>query len=498
MAVSNALRTSGAYESLIQSILTYESGPKLAIQAARAQQDQYKSVLGNLDSKLSALHTLAKSFNDIFSNPFAARSTVVPDGSPFSISTTGSASYGSHSVFVDRLASTDQRVSKQLSKDGDDLKKVFDRQSEQTFTLSVSSPTSEDPENRVDVDVVVNATGTTNAEVLAEVDAAIAGALDTAVSEGLIRTSDRPAVSTASETSDTTRLSMRAGGTGFQNRIIMTDTSRARGGDTLLSVLEINSENVVGAGTSGGMIVDVGTTETDSELNSLLEVDGLLLYRSGNQISDAIPGLTISLEGVSEFNTEFIVDADTDSIVERLEEFVEKYNDSIKTIADQSIIDGDTGVRGPLANDSTISGLRFNLRSAVSRGVTGQTLGAPGFLGDLGLTINNDGTLEISDKEKLSEAVKTDASAVQSFFAGEDGLTTRLETMLDSIVGTTGLLDSRDDSIAERIKQLTSRETAFDERMSRREGQLRAEYARLEEALSLFQSQQQYVSAIFA
>jgi flagellar hook-associated protein 2 len=277
----------------------------------------------------------------------------------------------------------------------------------------------------------------------------------------------------------------------------MTNTTPGNPNQSLLATLGINDNVVVGSSTSGGMIVDVGTSETDSELNALLEVDGLLLYRSTNQVTDAIPGLTLSLEGISDFATDFIVDADDESIIGQLESFVEQYNESVKTIAGQSIIDGTTGSRGPLANDSSISNLRFSLRSAVSKGVTGQTLGAPSFLGDLGIKINNDGTLEISDKDKLSEAVKADASAVQSFFAGEDGITKRLETLLESVVGTNGLISAREESIDQRVKQITSRITTFDDRMVRREAQLRAEYARLEEVLSTFQSQQDFVSAIF-
>lgn len=496
MAVSNALQTSGAYESLIQSILSYESQPRLVIEDAKSAQEKFKSVLGDLDSKLSSLLTLSKSFNDAFANPFAARTAIVPDGSPFTVTSTGSAAYGSHSVIVDRLAATDQRVSKQMERAGSDLRSLFDATTEQSFTISVASPTSEDPDNRVDVAVSITATGTTNEEILAEIDTAITAALDTAVSEGLIKTSERPSVSTATETSSTIRLSMRAGGTGFQNRLIMTDTSTAGPGGTLLDILQINADNVVDGGTEGGMIIDVGTNETDSQLNALLEVDGLLLYRSTNQITDAVPGLTLSLLGVSEYPTEFVVDADNESIVSKLEEFVEKYNETIKLIATQSTVDGTTGAKGVLASDSSIRGMRFDLRSAVTRGVTGQTLGAPSYLGDLGLKVNNDGTLEISDADKLSEAVKSDASAVQSFFAGDDGVTKRLETLLDTYVGSSGVLDSRTEIIDDRIKRMTARLTSFDERMSRRETQLRAEYARLEEALATLSSQQQYVSAI--
>ena len=366
MAVSNALKTSGAYESLIQTILTYENRPKATIEQARGTQESFKSVLSELDSTLSALHTLVKSFTEPITNPFAARIAQVPDGSPFSITTTGSAAYGSHSVIVDRLATTDQRVSKQLSRNGNDLRASFDAVGTQTFTLSVASPTAENADNRVDVSVSVTATGTTNEEILTEIDAAIAAALDDAVTAGTIRSSERPAVSMARETSDTIRLSMRAGGTGYQSRLQMTDTTTPQGGQpTFLDLLEINANNVVGTSTSGGMIVDVGTSETDSELNALLEVDGLLLYRSSNQIDDAIPGLSISLNGISDFPTDFVVDADSESIVGNLDDFIEKYNAAISMIGSQSQIDGDTGFRGVLANDTSFTGLRFSMRSSV-------------------------------------------------------------------------------------------------------------------------------------
>ena len=64
--------------------------------------------------------------------------------------------------------------------------------------------------------------------------------------------------------------------------MVMTDSA-----NSLLSTLEI-SNSVQSSGTSGGYITDVGTSASDSLLNSKLLVDGLTFYRDSNTIENGV------------------------------------------------------------------------------------------------------------------------------------------------------------------------------------------------------------------
>ena len=118
-------------------------------------------------------------------------------------------------------------------------------------------------------------------------------------------------------------------------------------------------------------------------------------------------------------------------------------------------------------------------------------------LTDLGISINDDGTLKLSDRDALTAAAERDPEALQQLFAADEGLGTRLLRRLDTFVKTDGILDSRRDSTEARIDRIEKRIDRWDDRLARREEALRLQYAQLQEALALFDGQQQVVNAYF-
>jgi len=130
----------------------------------------------------------------------------------------------------------------------------------------------------------------------------------------------------------------------------------------------------------------------------------------------------------------------------------------------------------------------------VVRKVNGQPTEGPHYLTDLGITINNDGTLSLTDENALIQAVERNPQAVESLFSGSDGIATRLLAKLDAFVKTGGIIDQRQDSIENSIRRLNDRIADFEEQLARREEQLRAQFARVQETIALFQGQQQFLS----
>ncbi|HEX7072009.1 MAG TPA: flagellar filament capping protein FliD, partial [Rhodothermales bacterium] len=158
-------------------------------------------------------------------------------------------------------------------------------------------------------------------------------------------------------------------------------------------------------------------------------------------------------------------------------------------ISGKSEIDGANNTRGDFANDSAFRGLRFDMRNDMVRNVSGQLAGAPVSLADIGITINNDGTLELSDEEKLFNAIRNDSSGFEKLFNGADGYATRLTTRVGQFLGVNGLIDKREEVLDDKISRLDDRIADWDTRLERRENQLRAEYARLQEVIASLQSQ---------
>lgn len=486
----SVLRGSDPYEQLISNMLLIEREPQWTIKDEKANQERLKGVMKDADSKISALHTLLKRFTDVISNPFEGRTAAVgSDVTAFSISATDTASLGSHTLKVDRLATTDARLSKQLTSSGTSLVSTFGGKA-QTFKIFVQSPTDSDPNNRVGIDVSVTPAGTTDKAILDEVSTAIRKAMDDAVADGTIKTSDAANASVISENSTTARLSLRSGRTGYAGRLDFTDSA-----DGLLAALDLTNAAVY-SGTGGGQVTAIGTAD-DSLLDSKFMLDGLTLTRSTNQVSDALTGVTIQLKQVSTDPANFSVEPAGSQIQNEVNDFIKKYNDILSFIQTKSSIDGDAGTRGDLANDSLFTGLRYGMRTDLVKAVAGQPAGGPSMITDLGITIEKDGTLKLSNAEKLIAAVKENPGAVQSLFSAEDGIATRLKERLDQFVGINGFIKGRQNSLDAKIKNLDSRIKDWDERLTAREDQLRAQFAQLQSISASVQSQQAYLNNFF-
>jgi flagellar hook-associated protein 2 len=607
-----AYNANDPYEQLIAQMVAIERQPQFELKAERGDQEIFKGVLSDFDSTLSALHTALEELTDVFTNPFAARKANVPENAGYSVSVTDDVAAGSHTLAVDRLAATDTRVGRRLSADSTSLAGFFDTFGEQSFEIEVFSPTDDEPERRVAIAVSVDAAANDDDSVLETIRAAINEAMSAAVSDGTINAEDAAAASVVNETSDTSRLTLRSGGSGYESRLTFSDSADGLlnflqlGRPALASTTEDVNQSAFAAGTggseieapltltaanntldltvngvaqsvqiaegvyataddlaaalgtalggdlavravdgalriattgtgsaaslqltggtaladlgfevmdaaatgsdaqtlsvstdaSGGQIIDVGTDDASSALNARFQLDGLTLYRSSNEVNDALDGVTLSLSDTGEAST-FTVDSDTKAISGKVEGFIKKYNAVLNYIAKKSKIDPDAGTRGDFAGDSTIRGLRFGMRTDLLQTVEGQPEGL-GRLADLGIELNDDGTLKLADEDALRRAVERDSDAVQNLFAAEEGgLAMRLTERLDMFLGTDGIIKNREKSADTRIKRLDARIERWDVRLEKREEQLRLQYARFQETIAVLQGQSAALNQFF-
>ena len=491
MAVT-AYNANDPYEQLIAQTIAIERQPQLQLKKQQGDQKVFKGVLSDFDSALSALNTALEGLMDAFTNPFAARKATVPEAAGFGVSVTDAAVPGSHSLTVERLATTDTRVSRRLDAAGTSLRAFFDGNGAQSFEVEVFSPTADEPERRVPIAVTVDPEGATDADILAEVRTAINDAMQAAVTDGTLGREDVASASLVRETSDTARLTLRSGGTGFDNRLTFTDSA-----DGLLGLLELDSAALADPeGAGGGQITAVGTDDQSSALNARFTLDGLTLYRSSNEVSDAIDGLTLSLSSVGEA-TAFSVGSDNKAVTDSVEGFIKKYNAVLEFIERKTKIDPEAGTRGDFAGDTSIRSLRYGIRTDLVQTVAGQPDGLAR-LTDLGIEIEKNGTLKLADPDALQAAVERDPDAVQSLFTAEDGgLGTRLTERLDVFLGSDGIISQRKKSADARIKRFDSQIERWDTRLAKREDQLRLQYAHFQQTIALLQGQSDSINSFF-
>jgi len=478
------------YESLIKAMITLERQPQQRLQEQRSALQRQRSVMSDLSSRVSAFNRLATDFTDPISRPLRTREVTGGNKDAFSVTAGSTAPVGSHSLQIERLASTDNRLSRQFSAAGGDLRSYFDTNGEQTFQIALSTPTSDNPDARTSISVTVNPTGTTNREIMGEINQAIADAMASASVGGTIRSTQRATGAVLSETSDTTRLSIRSSTSGYRGRLEFTDSDNG-----LLSLLEVNN-NAVASGAGGGQVRAVGNSETTSELTARFTLDGVTMLRNSNTVADALPGLTLNLTRAGDPVSDFNVGIDLTKAEDRIKDFIQRYNDVVGFITQRSQIDGKANVRGELAGDNALASLRVGLRTDMIQSITGQPQELSN-LAQLGIELDREGRMTLKTSSKLREALSSDIDAVENLFSGTNGFATRVKSRLEAYTTTSGLFRSRERISDTQLRRLDQQIRDWDGRLDRRESELRTQFARVQDTISRLQGQQQSWAAFY-
>jgi len=468
--------TSGnnSLERLIQSIIQFESQPRFDITDKQSAAKRKTAVLTDLDSKLSKLNSLSERLTDQFTDHFNSKAASTSDKSLFTASATSTALIGNHDILIQRLAASDTRVSKQFDATATDLRSFFDTNGAQTIQLDLAHPTDADSSNRVSISVAVNSSGATNDDIMTDIATAINDAMAAAVTANTIDADEKVVASVVHEESGKSRIVFKSQQTGFTYRMGMTDSSAS-----LLTTLDINS-NVLSAGTAGGYITNVGTSATDSELNSKLQLDGLTFYRDSNAIGDILNGVTITLKDITPSMETLTVSNDSAAVQKEVEDYLSAYNDVLSFVRAKIAVDPTTNTRGVLADDSTYRSMQSSLRGIMTGIVDSAGSGNPDSLFEIGITADSEGKLSITDSEKFKNKLSEGSTKISDIFNSSSGIAERTKTFLDAFVKVGGILDNSKDVLSDKIKNLDARLARFDDRMAKRELQLREQFAQMQ------------------
>ncbi|MCH8932395.1 MAG: flagellar filament capping protein FliD [Nitrospinae bacterium] len=162
-----------------------------------------------------------------------------------------------------------------------------------------------------------------------------------------------------------------------------------------------------------GAPADVVTfTDVQTATDASVTVDGITFARSSNTINDIIPGVTLNLESLG--SGTLTISTDNTAIALNIQDFVDAFNELIGFIDEQTEFNAETFQTGILFGNSAVQSLETTLRRIVSGPVTGVS-GTFGFLSQIGITTQDDGTL-ILDEVKLDQALTTDLDSVVSLF----------------------------------------------------------------------------------
>jgi flagellar hook-associated protein 2 len=264
-----------------------------------------------------------------------------------------------------------------------------------------------------------------------------------------------------------------------------------------------------GAANAFQVSADAGLTgltlsQTQPAQDASYSVNGLPLTSASNVITDAVPGVTLTLSKQppagsppgTTVDSEVDVALDTSAVTAAAQKFVTAYNSLNTLIGNLTNYDPNTKTAAVLNGESTVRRLQDQVRTLVTGTKTG---GAPGDLTSLsqvGISIQKDGSLAL-DTTKFSGALSADASKVSALFtatptstvATDQGFAVQLSKQLSSILGPDGLLDARQQGLQSSIRDMDQQQADMQSHLALTQQRLTAQYAALDALVSTRQQQ---------
>jgi flagellar hook-associated protein 2 len=223
----------------------------------------------------------------------------------------------------------------------------------------------------------------------------------------------------------------------------------------------------------------LGMSEIQPADDAQITIDNTyVISRSSNTISDAIGGVTFELLAETTSASQMSVSRDAESITSAVGGLVDGYNALMSSISELR--------SGELSGDGTLRLIESQVRNMMG--------GAMGVAGDfkyasqVGITFEKDGTLSF-DSAELTAALETDRSAVVDFFTNTDnGLAVKLDSLAESMLQTSGLIDAREDGLNARVDNTNDQIDRMSYRLDLIEKRYRAQYTALDTLMGQLQS----------
>ncbi|HIG11697.1 MAG TPA: hypothetical protein EYQ59_08615 [Planctomycetes bacterium] len=434
--------------AIINALLGVERLPLLHLEKQKETENDKLDLISTLKDHLKGLQTLADDLKTVGNFLDFSISASVENVAAFTA--TGEAQTGAHTLEVLSLAQADRWA--------------FDGVADPSLDLAGA-----DGEQ---IDFTVN--GTSYSVALLQAGSSlneIAGAINDLAGDDV--TASVVNVGTASNPSY--QLVLGADETGEDYRI--TGVSSTVAGLAIDGTVPDGSGNALSSNN-----ITVGS-------NALAVIDGLQVERSGNEFNGVVAGVDLTVLSAN-VGTEitFSIEADKDSIKEKMQEFVDAYNNVIEFANKQNTYSEEDGAGGELFGDSILRSVRSSIGAALFNvdiaTVTNDTEGYS-TLSLVGIKTASDGTLSIDDTV-FDAKLSANLDALADLFADSDGfdnagavagtaefyvdttadsgladkLSRAIDMMFGSISGPSGsvkaLFDAREEAIDSRIKSLSN------------------------------------------
>ena len=451
---------------MIELMMKIERLPYENLQTRKQELSEEQSVIRSINTKMVTLSNAAADL--MYTTSFQQVSAKTSDDTVVTVSASEGAAIGSYQIQVSQLAQKHVVASSEFAKDASAA--ALDGKQFQVYWKDNTAGKT------------VTLRGSTYEEVLSNLRDDI-NALKAGVQASLIET--KP---------------------GYVTLVL---TSEGFGEEAGMKLGTVPDDRYTAFGDPQSVLADLGlvsggalNTKQDGK-NALVKVNGIDIEAAGNTLVNVLPGLTIDLHKAGDATV--TVETDADKIADKIQKFVDAYNDVVSTIR------SNTAKGAILQGDFTLNSLSSRLNDLFNGAVGGG--GDFRFLFDIGLEIDKGvtsgsgmtGTISF-DRSKFKEAFAANPDAVMHLFtyddpnsSAQDGVAVRFYNEIFNWTKTgSGYLTSKIAGYDATIKEVTEQMERLDLRLQNRQRQLEAQFAAMENALAQLKNQQVWLAAQIA
>ena len=453
--------------AIVTGLMSIERQPITKLNTKESSYQAKLTAMGLITSKVDSFQTALKSLSSTSSSSLLAFKATSSDSTIFNASASSTAAAGNYTLEVTSLAQSQNLVATGKSSsntaisDGVATTITFDFGTISGGTLSSGtySGATFTPNGNGSKSITIDGTNNTLEGIRDAVNSARIGVTASIVNDG----SGTPY-----------RLVLSSDNSGVSNSVKITTS----GGDGTINTLLANDP--------AGLPAAQHLTQTVAAQNSQFSVNGIPISKTSNTVTDAIQGVTLTLNNKTTTPVTLTVARDATAATDAVSGFVKAYNDLYSALKNSSAYKSGSALEG----DPTLRTLQTQMRDIAAQAVSGGTMS---HLYEVGLTIQVSGTMQL-DTTKLTSAIANNFNDVANLFNSGTGYGTMFAQWTSATLGVQGTIANRTDGFNQSIKNIGTQRDALEVRMVTLEKLYRRQYSALDVMLSSMSQTSAYLT----
>jgi len=254
-----------------------------------------------------------------------------------------------------------------------------------------------------------------------------------------------------------------------------------------------------GTAVGASSIISLGSagwTQTTAAQSAQFSVNGTKVTSALNTVSTALSGATMSLSAAAVGTTQTLTIApDTTTMASDISNFVSDYNAVMSTISSLTqFSESDPANAGVLLGDSMVNQITSTFGTIIGSRVSGS--GVTATLGDLGISLNTDGTLSLNSTT-LTNVLQNNPSKVAAAFNSTNGIGYQLNAKIRTFTQTGGTIALRETALTNDLKSVTDQTNKLQTYITQLTSMYSNQFTALNDLMTSTNSETEYLTQLF-